>query len=151
AVAGIDGTNFQGLSAANQNAARNLLLDLSGSVGQVFESFTLKTPQDLTFYGSPDVLNNRHINHQNEFSGFVKDDWKASSSLTLNLGLHYEWYGAPYEEHGLAGVPVGGPAALKCGLSCGLITMQFVGKNSPHPDFRTNRNDWNNVGPSLGF
>jgi hypothetical protein len=151
AVTGIDSTTIPNLSGTNTTAARNLLLDLSGSVGQVFESFTLKSPQDLTFYNSPDVLNNRHFNHQNEFSGFVKDDWKVTGDLTLNLGVHYEWYGQPYEEHGLAGVPVGGAAQLRCGYACGLVTMQFVGKNSPHPDLLTNRNDWNNLGPSIGF
>jgi hypothetical protein len=151
AVTGIDSTTIAGLSGTNTTAARNLLLDLSGSVGQIFESFTLKTPKDLTFYGSPEVPNNRHFNHQNEFSGFVKDDWKATSNLTLNLGIHYEWYGSPYEEYGLAGAPIGGPAALKCGISCGLVAMQFVGKNSPNPAIRANRNDWNNLGPSIGL
>src|SRR5262249_26516261 len=38
AVTGIDGTSFPDLSANNQIAARNMLLDLSGSVGTIYES-----------------------------------------------------------------------------------------------------------------
>ena len=38
-----------------------------------------------------------------------KDEWKLRPNLTLNAGLHYEWYG---EEKGLTGYPVGGIGGL---------------------------------------
>jgi hypothetical protein len=37
----------------------------------------------------------------NQFSLFLKDDWKISDNLTLNLGVRYEWYGVPYLAGGM--------------------------------------------------
>src|SRR5204862_381773 len=95
-VQGINGTLLPRLTANSQTAAQDLLNNLSGSVGSISESFGVKNAQDLTYYGSPTIPNNRHWWHQSEFSTFFKDDWKFSANVTLNLGVHWEWYGAPY-------------------------------------------------------
>jgi hypothetical protein len=34
---------------------------------------------------------------------FVRDDWRVSGTLTLNLGLRWDWYGWPYEKDGYLG------------------------------------------------
>jgi hypothetical protein len=151
AVQGIDST-ITGLTGNNQTLARNVLLDLTGSVGSINQSFVMKNATDPNFYGSPTIPNNRQIIFENEFSGFFKDDWKVRTNLTLNVGVHYEFYGAPFEKSGLAAVPVGGPAAVKCGYACGPITVQLVGKYSPHPDLNTynGRVDKNNWAPNFG-
>src|SRR5437773_10429680 len=81
----------------------------------------------------------------------TKDNWKIRSDFTLNLGIHYEWFGVPYERHGLAGLPVGREAGL-CGYSCGaLTTAEFVGKYSDHPDVQLYNDSWRNVAPAVGF
>jgi hypothetical protein len=151
-VSNIDNIAVPGLSANNQTTARNLLTDLAGSVASIQEGFDVKSPTDTTFHGWNDGVKLQYRDfHGNEFSGFFKDTWKVHPALTLNLGIHYDWFGVPYEGHGLAAKPVGAEAGL-CGISCGALTsVQFVGKDSPNPGIRLFNNDWNNFAPSVGL
>jgi hypothetical protein len=63
---------------------------------------------------------------------FVQDDWKATSRLTLNLGLRYEWSGVPRDEGKQALNAIANDPAV------GLI-------------FRKPKSDTNNFGPHVGF
>ena len=84
-------------------------------------------------------------------------------SLTLNLGLRYDYYGVPYETSGLMPLPVGGGNAvfgisgrsldewMRPGERADVTVIEYVGKNSPNPGIRWYPNDWNNVGPAVGF
>ena len=152
AVQGIDNAAIPGLSANNQTLARNLLTDLSGSINRIAEAFDLRTSKDLVFRGYADGVKFRRRDHRNkEFATFFKDDWKIRPSLTLNLGVHYEYYGVPWEANGLFGRTVGGEKGL-CGISCGAPTVvELVGKNSPNPDKQIWNDDWNNFAPSVGL
>jgi hypothetical protein len=153
AVTGIDNVSFPGLTGNNQTIARNLLTDLSGSIASINEGFDIRTSQDTAFKGYADGTKMRIRDwHTTEFAWFLKDSWKARPSLTLNYGIHYEYFGVPYEDKGLAAAPIGGAVAGLCGISCGKLTqLEFVGKNSPNPSKQLWADDWNNFAPSLGL
>src|SRR5215467_7735182 len=166
----ISGTNpaFAGLAgttASGNNATfRNLLSFLAGSVGQISQYYFLQNPKNLNTFENyltyPDRIRDTV---QNEGDIFVKDDWKVSKSLTLNLGLRWERYGVPYEANGLMVLPTDGANAIfgvsgrsfdgwmKPGIRAGLTIPQFVGKGSPHPNTPWYRNDYKDFGPAVGF
>jgi Carboxypeptidase regulatory-like domain len=161
----LDGNVIPGLTTTNATLAKNILYDLTGSVSNVNEAFGVVSAQDTTIRATPAIRNNRHWNYQNEMSAYFKDDWKIRPDLTLNLGVHWEWYGQPYEHNGLAARVVGDESAftnVNCTSSIGvanssvcsnLATVQFVGKNSTHPNIGTNLlgNDNNNFAPNVGI
>ena len=162
-------TNFPGLVPNNQTTANQLLYFHSGSLNQVFQYYFLQQSQDLTRWDNYlSVEGNRKITepHQNDYNIFVKDDWKVTPTLTLNLGLRYEYYGVPYEGHGLTIVPVGGGSALfgvsgrsfdvwmrpDNGVDMSLMTqMEFVGPKTVNEGRSIYDKDYNNIGPAIGF
>ena len=151
-VANIDNVAIPGLSSNNQTLARNLLIDLSGSVASIVEGFDIRDPRNPVFLGYRDGVKLRTRDWRStELSGFFKDGWKLRPSLTVNVGIHWEWFGVPYEAKGLAATVFGRESGL-CGISCGTLTAaEFVGKNSTHPDQKLHNDDWNNFAPSAGL
>jgi hypothetical protein len=88
-----------GLTNADQNRARDLLYFLAGSVNEARMMYWIDSPDDVANGRWEDYLSKQKILrdiHSNEFAAFIKDDWKVLPSLTLNLGLRYEYYGSPY-------------------------------------------------------
>src|SRR5262249_29889717 len=169
-------TSVSGLAAADQTTAQNLLINLAGSVGTINQSFFLNSSSAPNFQQwsemprvssdgfPPGKIRN---NHQNEMSAFVKDDYKIRRSLTFNLGMRWDYYGVPWEEHGLFGAPAnnGGNGAGVFGISgssfadlfqpgriAGTQTViELVGKNSPNPNKQIYKDDYNNFGPAIGL
>ncbi|HLQ77069.1 MAG TPA: TonB-dependent receptor, partial [Terriglobia bacterium] len=151
-----------GLTGTSITTAQNLLLDLSGSVGEITiaNGFSVVNPTDTSFSAKSRVKDY----HQNEWGAFVKDDWKITPDLTLNIGVRYDFYGVPYESRGMNASPVGGSAGLfgvsgtsladmwQPGHLAGQPTqLELVGKHSSNPGKLLYPNDRNNIGPAIGF
>jgi hypothetical protein len=74
------------------------------------------------------------------FAPYFEDDWKVTPSLTLNLGLRWDWRSVPYEAHNRMGwLDVTNPAGGLCMADQSLVAKgiidgnyyRYCGRNSP--------------------
>lgn len=61
-------------------------------------------PGGINFVGGPDSVNASNVNatddRQSYLGTYIQDDWKTRPSLTLNLGIRWEYYQLPFERYG---------------------------------------------------
>jgi hypothetical protein len=165
-TAGAGSVAAQGISTipgigSNAGGATNLLLDLTGSISSVTQTYNSpggKNPRFLAGESRYSDLLTR------EYSGYFKDDLKITPTFTFNVGVRYEWYGVPFDGLGRAVAPVGGGAGVfgvsgtnlhalfQPGVLNGsLSSMQLVGPGTDHPDQKLYNNSNKNFAPFLGF
>ena len=89
-----------------RNSARDLAYMLTNSLGGVNTPYWAENYDQVSAgtSGWQDVTTQPNRIREmvfNDYSFFAKDDWKLTPSLTLNLGLRYEYYAPPYITSGL--------------------------------------------------
>ncbi|HEV2667542.1 MAG TPA: hypothetical protein VG324_21685, partial [Blastocatellia bacterium] len=152
--------NIPGIGA-NEGTATNILNNLAGSVTSVEQAFNSPGGQNPVFLAGE---GKQRTWREREFSWFFKDDLKATRSLTLNLGLRYEFYGVPYEANGKTVGVVGGSKSIfgvsgtsfndifrPGALNGSMTNLEQVGKNSINEKTKLYNNDLNNFAPAVGL
>ena len=160
----ISTASFAGLNANDVTPAQDVLALLAGTVHQVTQGFFINSPTATAFDDYKKTIRRARDVHQNDWSGFFKDNWRVTQNFTLNVGVRYDRYGTPWEAHGLAGHAKGGQAGLfgisGTGINSlwnpfatggSLTTIELIGTGSPNPDIKPYAVDKNNFAPSVGF
>src|SRR5262249_34436844 len=154
-VSGIDRTGLAGTATTgNRQVAENMLTWFAGSLATLQQTRFINQPKSSWNDPATDPFKIRDI-AQNEFGSFVKDDWKITNDLTLNLGMRWDFYGVPWERNGLImGLKDGGNALfglsgrsfagwMNPGVRSDPMTITYVGPKSANPGQKIYNEDLN--------
>ncbi len=127
-----------GINTVDLTRMNSLFNDLMGVVGTVQKTFY---SNGKTFPSADQEL--RFLQRAHEYNFYFQDDWRVTRSLTLNLGVRYEYNGVPYDLSGMQVVndkPLNSPGGDVALLPAG-----------PGTDRKWYNPDKNNFAPSVGF
>ena len=97
--------------ATSRTLAANLAYLLTDSIGSLNTPYWIESQADkdagLAGWQDATTRSNRYRSSAaTEWAFFAKDDYKLTKSITLNLGLRYEYYSPPHLGSGLTVAPV---------------------------------------------
>jgi hypothetical protein len=157
----VQGVNtLPGLVSQNDTLAQGILTDLTGSVSAIAQGFGVangKNPQWI-------VYPSRAAFEQRDANGFIKDDFKVTSNVTVNFGMRWDWVGVPWEKWGRELSPTNGFAGAfgisgsnfnalwSPGADSGSLTqMETVGSHSANPGQQLYKNYYHAFEPAIGL
>lgn len=126
-----------GITSADRQRFEQLYNDLLGRVSNITQTF-YSDLEKFQAAGTPRVRNTKF----GDYAWFVQDDWKIKPNLVLNVGVRWDFFGAPQERDRLQGT---------------IDRIPLANTQSLISDFRVVRNsqwyesDRNNFAPRIGF
>ena len=122
------GQSATGIAGTNDAAGNPLT---PGQPGQEFADFLLGVP----YQSQTNTINQDNQGAANSYAFYGQDNWKATSNLTLNFGLRYDYHPAFVAAHGLAGnfepTPTGsGTLIYPAGYASALNVQELANVNA---------------------
>jgi hypothetical protein len=133
-----------GLNSSDRSRAQQLVNDLTGTIGQIYQTFYLTSKEGFVPY-----TNNYQQLRKREGGLFIQDNWKILPNLSLNVGLRYEVMPPIYIANGAYAYPINGlDGALGIQGPLGEPTRWGFEPDRGSGVFKT---DLNNFGPNIGI
>ena len=93
------------------------------------------------------ALNGQRYFHTNDYALFAQDDWKVRPTLTINLGVRWEYFSPLTEAHNTLSNYVQGSDGIINGSVCGPVAPLAACHNGN----QLYQSDFNNFAPRVGF
>ena len=153
----ISDASFPFSNATIRTSGRNVFANIVGNLSSAAATLNVSSPTSGFVPGATRA----RLFRQRDLALYVQDQWRARSSLTLNLGVRWDYMGVPTIPNGLAiqltdhrhifGVSGFGnlfnPNAAP-GAAPAIGTLNFVSGETGRGLYN---NDWNNFAPFFGF
>ena len=133
ALADLPGANSASLAIAN-----NLYSNLAGILTTAAQTFNVTS---LTSGFVPGATNLRNFT-QSTYAAYVKDNWKIAKTLTVNLGLRYEYWSPLDESNGLYLAPRLENNDPKATVLDPNAVLDFIGGPSGRPLYNASKNNF---------
>ncbi len=159
AVASVGITTLPGIGA-NSTGATNLLNDLTGTLSGLTSTLnagSATSPYTPGLSRYSDLL-------ERQADVYFKDDWKITPSLTINLGVRWDFYGVPYDGigHGQSLAGMGNSifgisgnnfsSLFAPGVMNGSLTQIVgIGPKTANPNQNFFNEDYHNFSPGVGL